>query len=476
MHSQSSESGETGPAGTRSRASRAAARRGAKAWRPLVASGLLALTVACRSYEAVPLDPSEHLAEFEGRDAVPSAHADPGRVTLEGAEALLGEHNPEVRAARAAAGTALAAARQAGLWPDLSLQGSLSEALEGPEPLLWGLQLAAALPWPGRLDAERRLARRRFESAWVGAVHAEWNAREALHLGWGEASVQEARVADLRAAAIELDAWIDQSERWRELGDLSATEVRALAIQRQALELAIDRADSRARALWREVREHLGLPPSADFAGRPVPLEAAREPDPAPPYERNLEVARRRLEYAVSEAQLELQILRQLPGGSVNAGLGEEEGWDRFLFGFNVPLPLWNANRLAIATAEGQRAQARVTWEVAREQLAQAWWDASERWRDARRQEELCVEAWLSLLEIQSAQLRELAELGERRPQLWLQTWTQRIEAQQARWDTARDRWRQEVRLRFLDAPDLSLPDLDDPFPATEALPTPEAP
>jgi outer membrane protein TolC len=63
------------------------------------------------------------------------------------------------------------------------------------------------------------------------------------------------------------------------------------------------------------------------------------------------------MEYAVTEANLQLEVARQYPDLQLNPGYDFDEGHHKFTFGPALPIPVWNRNRGGIAEADAKRAE-----------------------------------------------------------------------------------------------------------------------
>jgi outer membrane protein TolC len=118
-------------------------------------------------------------------------------------------------------------------------------------------------------------------------------------------------------------------------------------------------------------------------------------------------------DYEVAERQLELEIRRQYPDLQIGPGFGREDGEDRLLFGFSLPLPLLNRNRAGIATASAQRDVAQAVFHASLEQLASETEIARIRLDAARAERHLLEEEVVPMVDQQYADARKVAELGE---------------------------------------------------------------
>jgi CRISPR system Cascade subunit CasA len=204
------------------------------------------------------------------------------------------------------------------------------------------------------------------------------------------------------------------------LGEAGRTdsEVRraAVAVARAELAQMMVRESDQSAAVLRI----LGLPPAEGAGLVPMlvhtrPADACNEPaalerriiDGSPSIRRAL------VRYAVAEARLVLEVRKQYPDLQVGPGFGQQDGFEQFQLGLNIPVPILNANRGGIAEAVALRGVARAEVEHA---VAIAAIEASQACRrlaashGIRRELE---ESLLPSLDRQSGLIHELVAMGE---------------------------------------------------------------
>ena len=386
----------------------------------------------CQSYEAEPLDLESHVATIDERisDAagiqalldrleragavVPDAFdPDDGLTAAEG-EVLALFANPSLRLARLDVETADAAADHADRWADPVFGFDGADILDGGTEL--GVTVGFSIPISGRLDVARDRAEAAVGTARSRVAAAEWAMRCAVRRAWSDWSAAEEIVAlerrllERREAASRTGASLEQS------GELGRLESRVLQAERASQRLAVDSAAFEARQRRRALLALLGLGPAT-----PVELIPRLDvPSPVVPtdadetwWQGQPQVAVLRARYAEAEEDLRLEIRRQYPDLEIAPGFGREEGSDRVLLGFSLPIPLWNANRGPIAEARARRVRARADVEATVERLRHELAAA----RDAERTaDEAVVRHAQSILPLVTAQDEDalaLAALGE---------------------------------------------------------------
>jgi outer membrane protein TolC len=165
----------------------------------------------------------------------------------------------------------------------------------------------------------------------------------------------------------------------------------------------------------RALRRAMGLPPDAtlsiepNFAVFTVDAESL-DADGAWRVPPSIAVAEANL--AAAEKSLALEVERQYPDLTLGPGYGTQDGSRQFVLGLGLRLPIFNANRRAIAEAEAGRELARVSFAAAVEALEADRADARTDWQAASAQRALVESAVLPLAEAQDADLRKLFALG----------------------------------------------------------------
>jgi outer membrane protein TolC len=204
------------------------------------------------------------------------------------------------------------------------------------------------------------------------------------------------------------------------LGEAGRTdsEVRraAVAVARAELAQMMVRESDQSAAVLRILglprTEGAGLVPMladtrpADACNEPAALER-RIIDGSPSIRRAL------VRYAVAEARLVLEVRKQYPDLQVGPGFGQQDGFEQFQLGLNIPVPILNANRGGIAEAVALRGVARAEVEHA---VAIAAIEASQACRRLAASHGIrgeLEESLLPSLDRQSELIHELVAMGE---------------------------------------------------------------
>jgi cobalt-zinc-cadmium efflux system outer membrane protein len=401
----------------------------------IVITAAVALAHGCQSPPPAPIDAAEQLDAFKRRPDAARGIATTGRVldleptsiepsdglSLREAEWIALVFNPSLRVARAEAGVTAARAEHAGLWPDpsIGLQFSrLIDAADNPNEL-FGL-LWFTIPVSGRLEAEVAVRGEEHRAALAEVQSLEWSTLCDLRAAWARwstaagtlegASSQRALLARADAAAAAL---VDLGEA----GQADAAMQRATVALAQAdhAQLVTDEADAAATIL-----RLIGLP-------RPgISLQSGAPIGPAPRISCSDtdELERRVLDespsiraalvrYAVAEARLVLEVRRQYPDLQVGPGFGQQDGFEQFQLGLNIPVPILNANRGGIAEAKAQRELARAEVEALVTIATAEASEACRRLSSARERRASLEASLLPSLDLQSDRLERLVALGE---------------------------------------------------------------
>ena len=397
-------------------------------------AALCAALAACQTYEPAPVDLEAHREAFEARalraeplgrfcERLGDAGADvpPRFDPADGLSAAEGEvlalfHNADLRLARRAAGVAEAARDASGLWQDPVFGFQLAQVLSPGDRLEWNAVPTLSLPVSGRLGASVDQADAALAASLARVVDQEWSLRARVRAAWAAWSAAKERVAllgDVDDRAQRVGAIADGLVAAGELSRIEARLVQAQLVQIRAEIAEAELAETTARIA---VLDLCGLP-----AAPGVVLVPGFRLDAPPRGDDDVDrllatstaLAARRAEYEVAEQTLRREIREQVPDVTFGFGPGSEERDDRLLFTGSIPIPVLNANRLAIARARARREEARVALEAELESatrrvsLARAALEAVQRQRSA-------IEGDLvPLLDEQAREVERLAELGE---------------------------------------------------------------
>jgi outer membrane protein TolC len=277
--------------------------------------------------------------------------------------------------------------------------------------------LNLTLPISGRLGVEREKAQSEAGTAVLRALAEERRVLAELRAAWAEWSAANERAALTRQLVAELDPVVERTERLRAAGELDPVDARLLRIEQVSQTAKLRAYEVNARAAEVELKARLGLLSTADVKLTPSVLipEVYLTADsqlPSVIAEHPL-VRLARAEYEVAERTFKLEVRKQYPDLKIGGGFGTDEGDERVLFGAALPLPLFNANRRAIAEARASREVARARAEIEYERLLAEASVAQVRLRAARGRLVYVEKELAPLADQQVADARRLAQLGD---------------------------------------------------------------
>ena len=349
------------------------------------------LLVACQRYSPAPLDLAKHRSLMERRTpssarvaayakeiAATTPHAnnyDPDDgLTLDEAEVVTLFLNPQLRLARLRANVSRVGAAEAGRWEDPELQVDGERIIESvDEPWVLGAGLAFTIPLSGRLRVERQQAWSQATLEKLRALAEERRVLGELRTEWIEWSAVNERARLAGEVVGELSGLAERADRLRQAGELDPLDARLLRLEAVTQTSRLRGHEASARTAELRLKARLGLAPSAavklvpSLAVRAVQLPSDEDIDRLLADHPRLQVAR--AEYEVAEKTLQLEVKKQYPDLTLGGGFGTDEGTERVLFGASLPLPIFNANRRAIAEAAANREAMRAAAEAQYEQL-----------------------------------------------------------------------------------------------------------
>lgn len=419
---------------------------------------LLVCLAGCQSYARRPLDARAHAQAWSSRspaaaevaayarsladaDGTPAAYDPSDGLTLAEAEAVALFFNPSLRSARLKARGQAAGAAEAGRWEDPSLSIDAERILASvDEPWVLGGRLGLTLPLSGRLGLEKALASADADTERLRAYAAERELLAGLRRQWLEWSSTLLQVELVEALAGDLSAVARQAQQLRQAGELDPTDERLFRIEqaRRHARLAALRAEAARQEL--SLKAQMGLAPHAEV--RLVPSLGVPAPIGDGTIDAHPDLLIARAEYESAERTLALEVRRQYPDLSIGGGLGVEEGDERALFGASLPLPLWNANRRAIAEARAAREAAGASAEATFERLAGQLAEARATAQAASQRLATLESDLIPLVDQQIADARRLGRLGDATTLLLLESfqtaYETKLEVLEARLDLAR--------------------------------------
>lgn len=360
------------------------------------------LTVGCQSYQAAPLDPTQHIQTWQAQswqdlhdaydEALAALQASPGEtpstpaqksplrkdaqgryvLDLVSAQDLAAALDPELRVPRLRVLRAVVSMDHAGLREDLEVGLEWARNVDsGNDP--WGLLFEGRIPIPlsDRLEALRDLRSAEAQVAWHELRLAEWESRLAVRELWLRWSHHRALAEGCERYLTGLQGLIAQSQRLVDAGEMDRTEANLFALEEVRWQTQAQRLLALAEADQAELRVRMGLPAHLDWLGQPVTLPVPPWPawDPLALGQQHPELQKLQAQFEVSEQSLRTEIAKQLP----DLGLGPliENGDGDWALGLSAGWhwPLWNRNRRAIALARADREIARSAYESRYETL-----------------------------------------------------------------------------------------------------------
>lgn len=463
--------------------------------RRLAALALAGAALAgCRTYEAKPIDlTSTRQAFLERTPDRPEVAAfaksldqaseaepfDPSDgLTLAEAEVVGLFYNGELRLARAEAGVAEANAANAGLWPDpvfgLEWTRLIDSALSPNE--LFGT-VAFTIPISGRLEVEKERLGAAHAEALAAVAAMEWDTRIELRRLWCEWTAALALLDSTATFLGQAEALLEIVDAMERLGELSRVEARLFRLERVKAIAQLDRFTAIEEEARLAILRLVGLPPDLAIELLPAPLAIDEALVPvvegdsaAEPLHGNPRLAVSLAAYEVAEKALEEQIRAQIPDIGLTPGYGEQDGIRQFTLGVFLPIPIFNGNRQAIEAAFAEREVARLEVERTFEAIVAEAAFARTELRSLARQRAIVEGELVPLVELQYAEARDLARLGEVDTLILLDGLKQQHDAKLRLVETRRDE-----RLAALSLEALAGPRPAEATPDSEPVPAPGA-
>jgi len=405
-------------------------------YRPAAFAAVIVVLAGCQTYRPAPLDLRAHAAAWEARDpASPGVWAyaqrlalsdargtddaafDPADgVSLREAEAVALFFNPRLRAARLKARVAAVGSAEAGRWEDPVLRVDAERILRAVEsPWVVGGLLNLTLPVSGRLAVEKGRAVAEADVAWVNALLEERRVLVELSAAWAELAVIDQRTELTRSFLTDLDAIVDRAEKLRAAGELDPLEAGLFKVERVRRSAELRSLAPQRREQELTLKALMGLTPAARVGlvpSLPPPIDPSASFERQRAIELHPQLRLARAEYAVAERALELEVRRQYPDLALGGGYGRDEGVSRILGGLSVPIPVFSANRRAIAEARANRDAARGSAEATYEDLVSSLARAEAALETARVQREVLEQELAPLADQQLKAARDLGRLG----------------------------------------------------------------
>ncbi|MFZ9692209.1 MAG: TolC family protein, partial [Phycisphaerales bacterium] len=214
------------------------------------------------------------------------------------------------------------------------------------------------------------------------------------------------------------EALLSVVDTMQSLGELPRVEARLFRLERVKAAAQLDRFAAIERETRLEILRLLGLPPASEAELVPMALGSvdgsilATDAD-SEAIRRSPRLAVAVAAYEVAEKTLEESIRAQIPDLGLTPGYGTQDGIRQFTLGAYLPIPIFNGNRQAIEAAFAAREVARLEVERQIESIVADAAFARTEIESLARQRAIVEDELVPLVELQYAEARELARLGE---------------------------------------------------------------
>lgn len=394
------------------------------------------MLAGCQSYRPAPLDLRDHASTWEARDpaspdvvafaqrlaseASPRADAafDPGDgLSLREAEVVALFFNPQLRATRLKSRVAAVGAAEAGRWEDPVLQVDAERIIQSVEnPWVIGGLLSVTLPLAGRLALEKGRAVAEADSARVSILIDEQRVLAELNVAWAELATLDQRIEVTRSFVTDLEAIVAQAEKLRAAGELDVLEAGLFRVELVRRRAEMQSFPPQRREQELTVKSLMGLTlesPVRLVPSLPPPIDSASVERRVAVEQNHPRLKLSLAEYDVAERALELEVRKQYPDLTLGGGYGRDEGTNRILGGLSIPIPLFNANRRAIAEARANRDAARASAQATYEEVVTSLSRAEAALESARIRREVLERDLAPLADQQLRAARDLGRLGD---------------------------------------------------------------
>ncbi|MBQ6704837.1 MAG: TolC family protein [Opitutales bacterium] len=333
----------------------------------LILLGATLPLAACVSYEANPIRlEKETLAWVEASEKALEAFP---QLTFADAQTLGLAFNPELNRARLQLAKSRDVEKQSGWWEDPSVSFDLKRVLNtGAQPWAYTPGVGLSVPVTGLPGLAEEAAAHYAEADYWTLVQAEFDFRSALAELWIDYAVVAAKSKLTENYLAKVAEEKSRLEKLFAIGEISAGEMQKESDRYNSVILEKRALDSAALELRSRIVQKLGLAPRIALE---LKLDAKLSPEipapvasPAPEKLAELPKIRAALaNYDASETALKTEIRRQYPELSLGTSYeldGNDSFEDSLTLGIGFNLPVWNRNRVGIATAKGERALARL--------------------------------------------------------------------------------------------------------------------
>lgn len=331
-----------------------------------LASSLLS---GCVRYQPHPLDPPHSEQQFRTRTLTdPGLQAflhrpdfPPPRLQLRDLWAVALYFSPELDIARAHLRTVQAAIVTANTRPNpsLAIGGGYTNAPESPVVFFFNPSLIFET---GGKRALRTLAAEKLaEAARVDIAATAWRVLSRVRAAWLDYAMALRSVDVLKNEITARNETIAILDKRLSVGEGARPEVETARAALISVQIEVRAAITSVGEAAANLAAAIGLPALPLVDGDTLPDTAARiAPDDVQKagLVHRADIRRSLLEYAASEASLQLEIAKQRPDVQLSPGYNFDEGHHKISFGPSFEIPVFNRNKGPIAEAEARRAEA----------------------------------------------------------------------------------------------------------------------
>ncbi len=324
---------------------------------------------ACVRYQPHPLDPPHSEQQFRTRSLTdPGLVAflkrsdwPPAKLTLRDLYAVALYYSPELDVARARYRTAQAAITTASTRPNpsIGIGGGYTNAPESP--LVFFANPSITFETANKRGIRTLEAMKLAEAARVDVEATAWQVLSKVRTAWTNCAMAQRAVIVLNDEARLRAEPVAILEKRLSLGEGSRPEVETARALLVAVQLEARSASTTVSEAAASLAAVVGLPapPAIDTTTLPENLAdlALGDVQKAGLLHR-ADIRRSLLEYAASEAALQLEIAKQRPDIQLSPGYNFDEGHHKITFGPGFDIPVFNRNKGPIAEAEARRAEA----------------------------------------------------------------------------------------------------------------------
>lgn len=211
----------------------------------------------------------------------------------------------------------------------------------------------------------------------------------------------------------QLEALTESTQKLSEAGEMELGEARLFPVEHASQELELQRLQAEAADLALSIRALVGLSPVAPVDLLPVAHSDAEVLSHSLEFPEHPAILRRRVAIDAVQSKLDQASRKQRPDLAMGPIIESDRGETSVGIGAAVPLPLFDRNQQAVATADAEReyTEADLDVELARRAVALA--RAKQRLGALESRGQHIEERLLPMLDEQFRDARRLLEFGE---------------------------------------------------------------